>query len=397
MRDKVRFGSREWSSAQYEVWLEQTLPLQVSARKLKIQQIEAGLRDSETLPLRISGPAVLRQGLKKIVYHGYRGFFEYPMEKPAVLGCGVLLLFPEYARFRAGEDFFTWRKEAFSCVTTNGRYFEFKIRRSPFFQILFSTESPLKYELIFRKWLAEPPSPWQNRAILEFQPRIEAEEPRPPRRFWNIPAQAAAPQETTPEKIGMEAVRLLTRLFLYIFLRVKIRQKENWRRVNHGWVICNHQSALDPFILAAYFDRQVAYLTKSTSFLSFVGGRFLRWAKSLPVRRYQTDPQIVRIVRRFAGKGYRVGIFPEGERSWGGELRHFKLGTVKMLMASRLPVTPVVLKHTFRFWPRWSNRPRPARVEILVLAPFCLIPHLYSVTDQRNFLENYYQRNLVGN
>ncbi len=339
----------------------------------------------------------MRQGTKRIVYRGYRGFFEYPMEKPVVVGRGVLLLFPEYARFKAGEKLFEWRKEAYDCVTTNGRYFEFKIRRQPFFQILFPEESPLKYELIFRRWLTEPPSPGQKRPILEFQPRIVAAEPHLPRRFWNIPAKSSVPRETLPEKIGMGTVRWLTRLFLSLFLKVKIRQKENWRRVNYGWVICNHQSTLDPFILAAYFDRQVAYLTKSTSFLSFIGGTFLRWAKSLPARRYQNDPEIVRIVRKFIGSEVRVGIFPEGERSWGGGLRHFKLGTVKMLLASRMPITPVVLKNTFHFWPRWAKWPRSAQVEILVLAPFCLVPHLYSVTEQRDFLESYYQRNLAFN
>jgi hypothetical protein len=86
-----------------------------------------------------------------------------------------------------------------------------------------------------------------------------------------------------------------------------------------------------------------------------------------------------------------VGIFPEGERCWDGRMQAFKLSVIKLLMASRETINIMVLQNAFRFWPRWSKLPRRAKVKMDIHAPFCLIPDLYPVDEQRRFLENIFR------
>ena len=188
----------------------------------------------------------------------------------------------------------------------------------------------------------------------------------------------------------MVGITKLIKQFLRLLISVEIHGKENWQREGKGVVLLNHQSVLDPFIFGAFLDYRVAFLTKSTSFTHWLPRVFLRWARGLPTTRYQADPQIIPVMKTFLSRGMKVGIFPEGERCWDGEMQSFKLSLVKILMASREALSIVVLENVFRLWPRWAKFPKRAHIKINIQAPFCLIPNLYSVDEQRRFLESFY-------
>ncbi|NIW80730.1 MAG: hypothetical protein GWN16_15270, partial [Calditrichae bacterium] len=157
------------------------------------------------------------------------------------------------------------------------------------------------------------------------------------------------------------------------------------------FVILNHQSALDPFITGAFWDRHIAFLTKSTSFIHWLPRLLLRWAMALPTTRYQTDPQIITIMDTLFKRNTRIGIFPEGERCWDGKLQAFKLSVVKILMSSREAIYPLVIQNTFKFWPRWATFPRRAKIKITIAPPFCLVDNYFSIDEQRQFLEDYFR------
>ncbi len=110
--------------------------------------------------------------------------------------------------------------------------------------------------------------------------------------------------------------------------------------------------------------RPVHSFTKSTQF----GSRVFRWLlprlNAIPTRRYRVDPQVVRVALRLLEKGEVVGIYPEGERSWDGQLQPLRRGTVRLILKAGVPVVPCGVIGSYDVWPRWGSGPKRARVRI---------------------------------
>jgi 1-acyl-sn-glycerol-3-phosphate acyltransferase len=111
-------------------------------------------------------------------------------------------------------------------------------------------------------------------------------------------------------------------------------------------------------------------MTKSTQF----GSGLMLWALprlgAFPVRRYRTDSQTVRSALRFLGEGEVVCIYPEGERTWDGEVGPFRRGTLRLAtyaMARGIPVIPVRISGMYDAFPRWG---RPTRVTVPLVLDF---------------------------
>jgi len=382
------------NSAEYYDLLLQKIPIKSANPERLPEEIEL---DNTHSIQRISQKALLRQGIPDLNFHGYHGLFQRIIEKPQQICGGYLVIYEEYAEFRSESLTFKWPANEFSCVTTNGHYFEFKIEHQPFFQIHFLNESPLKYEIIFRKWISQFYQKAGKDYIIEFQPRLIFAPPRQSQQKLDFSVNHNSEKGYIFEKVVMVTVKILVRTFLSFLIRVKVLSKENWNIVKSGFTILNHQSGLDPFIVGAFLDRKIAFLTKNTAFNSWLPRLFLRWNMGVPTTRYQTDPPVIYLIRRLLKRGIKIGIFPEGERTWGGRMHPFKASVVKLLMASREAITPIILKNAFDFWPRWAKLPRRAELQILVGAPFCLIPEIYPVAEQQKFLEEYFRTYLNEN
>lgn len=120
-------------------------------------------------------------------------------------------------------------------------------------------------------------------------------------------------------------------------------------------LIANHQSYLDPILIQAVVTRPMYTMAKSTEFSNPITGRVLKTLKSFPVRRFEIDPQAVRIALRHLEDGYGVGIYIEGERSWDGRLQPPRLGTIRLLLKAGVPVVPCGIQGAYDVWPRWSR------------------------------------------
>jgi long-chain acyl-CoA synthetase len=64
------------------------------------------------------------------------------------------------------------------------------------------------------------------------------------------------------------------------------------------------------------------------------------------------------------GRGKNLVWFPEGERSWTGELGPFKRGLGVLLEYHRVPVVPVFVEGTYAAMPRGSALVRPGRITV---------------------------------
>ncbi|MDX1673401.1 MAG: lysophospholipid acyltransferase family protein [Longimicrobiales bacterium] len=134
-------------------------------------------------------------------------------------------------------------------------------------------------------------------------------------------------------------------------------------------LIANHQSYLDPVLIQAVVPRPMYTMAKSTEFSNPVIGGFLKRLKSFPVRRFEIDPQAVRIALRHLEAGRGVGIYVEGERTWDGELKPARLGTVRLILKAGVPVIPCGISGAYDVWPRWHRRIRRGTIRIRIGPP----------------------------
>jgi long-chain acyl-CoA synthetase len=118
----------------------------------------------------------------------------------------------------------------------------------------------------------------------------------------------------------------------------------------------NHQSYLDPVILASIlppqvFDRLFAVGTSEI----FGKGFMLRLAHSLRVVVVDPDANLIPAMRAGAF-GLRQGrpliLYPEGERSIDGKPKTFKKGAAILSIHLQVPIVPVAIEGFYEAWPR---------------------------------------------
>ncbi|HSH45804.1 MAG TPA: lysophospholipid acyltransferase family protein [Longimicrobiales bacterium] len=129
-------------------------------------------------------------------------------------------------------------------------------------------------------------------------------------------------------------------------------------------LLANHQSYLDPILIQAVIPRVVYAMAKSTQFSDPWTGGLLKRLKSFPARRFEVDPQSVRIALRKLQEGEGVAIYVEGERSWDGRLQEPRRGTLRVILKAGVPVIPCGISGAYDVWPRWDSRLRRGNVRI---------------------------------
>lgn len=156
--------------------------------------------------------------------------------------------------------------------------------------------------------------------------------------------------------------------------RLEVRGLGNIPQTGPFLLLANHESILDPILIQAVCPRPVHTMAKSTQFATPLMSWVMRQVKSFPVRRYQVDPQSVRMVLRRLEQGEAVGIYPEGERSWDGRLQEPRRGTIRLVLRADVPIIPCTIAGSYDVWPRWDRGIRRGNVRIDFGEPFRLPP-----------------------
>jgi len=385
--EQVWVNDTEWEYHRLLQWMRENIPLtrRHPQNSISFPQISDPV-------LRVSRDAVLRQGIRKIHFTGYHALFRRDIEKPVPLTRGKLVITADAFYFSSSNQTHRFAISDLTCVTTNSHYFEFKIKGQPFYQIHFLRESPLKYEILFQKLIRNFYKA-KGKRVLEFQPHVRCEPPEC--RSVNFPLKPKPPVHPgIKERILVGLLRMKLWIGLRLWIRPVVEGREQMPGEFPYLALANHQSIFDPFIIAAFLNHRIAFLTKSTSFSGWVERMVLKIGRGIPTTRYQTDPAVIRHIRQFLERGMPVGIFPEGERCWDGALQPFKFSVIRLLVGLRIPILPIVLQNSFAFMPRWAALPHRQKVTITVRAPFCLVPGLFSCQELKEFVEVQFRETL---
>jgi 1-acyl-sn-glycerol-3-phosphate acyltransferase len=143
---------------------------------------------------------------------------------------------------------------------------------------------------------------------------------------------------------------------------------ENIDNSQGGLLLLNHESFLDPLVAAFRLRRPVSYLARHGLFEVPVLGWILRRTYVVPVNQMAFRGSTIRAAVERMDQGFLVGIFPEGERTFGKMVK-FNRGFLALVRRVDLPIYPVGIVGAGKLMPMGSAFIRPGRVTVVYGEP----------------------------
>ena len=150
-----------------------------------------------------------------------------------------------------------------------------------------------------------------------------------------------------------------------VFFDLKVKGLEHVPKTGGVLIVSNHQSYLDPVVLAVRLSRPFAYLADAKLFKFAPFAWLIRSLNAFPVKQGKGDVGAMKEVIRLLNEGWALNVFPEGTRTETGELEPVQPGVALMIRRTNVPVVPAVIHGAYRAWPRFNLLPRPGTVRVL--------------------------------
>jgi long-chain acyl-CoA synthetase len=159
-----------------------------------------------------------------------------------------------------------------------------------------------------------------------------------------------------------------------VLFRMEVKGAEVLTQIQRPYLICpNHQSYLDPFVICSTYPRSVLrdvfHVGASMYFTNAVTAQLAKLINVVPI---DPDTHLLRAMRAgAAGLSAQkiLTIYPEGQRSFDGQLHEFKKGAAVLAAEMKVPIVPVALDGAYRIWPRYSGHFRFAKIRIVFGKP----------------------------
>lgn len=152
--------------------------------------------------------------------------------------------------------------------------------------------------------------------------------------------------------------RQLVKAFSCLVYPVRSYHPEKLDRDAPYLLIANHQSMMDPLLIAVISRRhQIHFIGKSTLRKNALFNWVLEHLHMIPVARGLTDMRAMRDALKVLKDGRVVGIFPEGTRRRDSMMKDMGSGVGLIALRAQVPVIPVY----------FAQRPRPFHVTHMIV------------------------------
>lgn len=151
-------------------------------------------------------------------------------------------------------------------------------------------------------------------------------------------------------------ILFLAYLYAKVFLRLKVSINGSIPK-GPALIAANHISFLDPPIVAVSFPEEIHFLARKSLFDNPLFGSFIRNLNAHPISGDGKDMAVFRAVSEILLDGKKVLLFPEGKRSYDGELLELKQGVALMAHKNNAPIIPCWIDGALKVWPRHKKLP----------------------------------------
>lgn len=154
-------------------------------------------------------------------------------------------------------------------------------------------------------------------------------------------------------------------------------------------VVANHVNLLDSPILGVSLGRRVFFMAKEELFQSSVTGWLAEQFGAFAVAKGRLNRRAGRKALELLAHGQVLIIFPEGKRSYNGNLGQAYPGAALLAIKSGVPIIPVGISGTRQLTGKWWFRGRP-RITINIGRPLRLsnLHDKFSKEETGNFSRN---------
>ncbi|MDH8701511.1 1-acyl-sn-glycerol-3-phosphate acyltransferase [Dysgonomonadaceae bacterium PH5-43] len=152
---------------------------------------------------------------------------------------------------------------------------------------------------------------------------------------------------------------------------VKVKGREKLKKQSYIFV-ANHQGAYDIFLIYGFLNYPIKWVMKqSLRKIPFVGkacelAGFIFVDSSSPQAAAKT---VKEAEEKLKNGGASIVIFPEGSRTFTGEIGKFKKGAYQMAMDLKLPIVPITINGSFDVMKRGSFLLNPHKMELVMHDP----------------------------
>jgi len=155
--------------------------------------------------------------------------------------------------------------------------------------------------------------------------------------------------------------KILLTILLKAFFWHRTFGRENFPR-GGALIACNHQSYMDPTVIGTSAPEKPVYMARR----SLVKGSLLRWLfkewNTVLITPGEPELSTIRKILKRLEIGEKVLIFPEGQRSYDGNLQPAKSGLGLIVARARVPVIPAYVYGTYNAMPRGRSLILPAKI-----------------------------------
>ncbi|MBI2930567.1 MAG: 1-acyl-sn-glycerol-3-phosphate acyltransferase [Planctomycetes bacterium] len=139
--------------------------------------------------------------------------------------------------------------------------------------------------------------------------------------------------------------------------KLRSRGQELVPRTGGVLLASNHQSVLDPPLVAACVDREVHFMARKSLFEIPVFGSVIVAYNAFPIVRDSGDVKGVKTAIERLKAGSALLMFPEGTRTRDGRIGPMKSGIRLVAERAAVPIVPVLVEGAYKVWPKGQRLP----------------------------------------
>lgn len=148
-------------------------------------------------------------------------------------------------------------------------------------------------------------------------------------------------------KFRHKLFHFLFRLPIYIGIRIKYRFKTKKYKLPKGshLILFNHPSNLDPLYTGLTFTRPTYFIANEDLFsLGFTSKVLNHLVAPIPKQKSMRDTSTIRTSLKVVKEGGNIGVAPEGNRTYSGDLNYIDPSIVKFAKLLKVPVVLFTIK-----------------------------------------------------